>query len=92
MLDQFPESNWSVLDDVDLRALFQERFKTLQSYPQLVRGRFRLACRKALEARRDAANSGNELMEERSWKLFCVLPFLLLYRPEDKPRVTKEDL
>ena len=31
MLDQFPESSWSVLDDVDLRALFQERFKTLQS-------------------------------------------------------------
>ena len=33
-----------------------------------------------------------KLMEERSWKLFCVLPFLLLYRPEDKPRVTKEDM
>ena len=31
-------------------------------------------------------------MEERSWKLFCLLPFLLLYRPENKPRVTKEDL
>ena len=36
---------------------FPQRFTTLQSCPQCVRGRFRQSCRKALEARRDAANS-----------------------------------
>ena len=40
--------------------------------------------RKTLEARRDAANSEDELMGERSWKLFCWLLFLLLHRPESK--------
>ena len=92
MLDEFTECSWAVFDDVDLPVLFRERFTTLQSCPQCVRGRFRQACRKALEARRDAVNAGDELMEERSWKMFCLLPFLLLHRPVNKSTITKEVL
>ena len=77
MLDEFTECSWAVFDDVDVPVLFRERFTTLQSCPQCVRGRFRQACRKALEARRDAVNAGDELMEERSWKMFCLLPFFV---------------
>ena len=92
MLDEFTESSWAVFDDVDLPVLFRERFTTLQSCPQCVRGRFRQACRKALQARHDAVNADDELMEERSWKMFCLLPFLLLHRPENKSTITKEVL
>ena len=79
MLDEFTECSWAVFDDVDLPVLFR-------------RGRFRQACRKALQARRDVVNAGDELMEERSWKMFCLLPFLLLHRPVNKSTITKEVL
>ena len=92
MLDEFAESCWAVFHDVDLPVLFRERFTTLQSCPQSVRGRFLQACRKALQARRDAVNAGDELMEERSWKMFCLLPCLLLHRRVNKSTIIKEVL
>ena len=93
MLDQFPESSWSILDDVDLRALFQERFMTLQSCPQSqFRGRFRQACRKALEARRDATNSGERVDVRTVVEVVLFASFLAAVSAGEQAQVTKEDL
>ena len=78
-----PDSCWAVMDDVNLQDLFQERFHTLQSCPQSFRGRYR---------QHEAVNSRDELMEERAWKAFCLLPLLLFRRPVHERNVSKEDL
>ena len=68
------------MDEVNLQELFQFRFPVLQSCPHHVRGRFRQANRRVLETRHEAVRSRDTVMEERSWKAFCLLPMLLLRR------------
>ena len=90
--ETFPESTWSLLDDVNLTDMFQQRFTVLQSCPWHVRGRFLQANRKALETRHNAARTNDPVTEERAWKLFCLLPVWLLRRAPGDVRVSKEDL
>ena len=54
--------------------------------------RFLQANRKALEVRHNAAKTYDPVMEERAWKLFCLLPVWLLRRAPGDVRVSKEDL
>ena len=90
--ETFPEDCWAVMDAVNLEDLFQLRFPVLQSCPHHVRGRFRQANRQVLEARHEAARSHDSVLEERAWKAFCILPMLLLRRPQGEGRVSKEEL
>ena len=55
--DTFPDTCWEVVDSVDLGAMFEQRFPMLQSCPYHVRGRYRQAARRALEARSHAVMS-----------------------------------
>ena len=87
-----PDRCWEVMDEVNLQDVFHESFSTLQSCPQSFRGRYRHACRQVLEVRHDTVNSRDELMEERAWKAFCLLPLLLFRRPGNERNVSKEEL
>ena len=60
--------------------------------PHCLRGRFRQATRCALEARHQAVRSQDRTLETCAWKLFCLIPFLLLWRPFGGRRVSREDL
>ena len=86
------ETEWEALDSVNLHEVFEMRFRVLQNCPHHLRGRFRHASRCALEARDQAARAGDRVMELRAWKLFCLLPFWLLQRPESQGRVGKVEL
>ena len=83
---------WEVLDEVSLQQVFQKRFSVLQSCPVQVKGRFRQAVRVALEALETAAHGNDEVMECRAWKLFLLLPFMLLRRPLGRGRIGKSEL
>ena len=87
-----PVQPWEVLDDVNLADVFQQRHAVLQSCPVHLRGRFRHIARIALEARSDASLAHDTAKETRAWKLFCLLPFLLLRRPVGNERVCKAEL
>ena len=70
---------WEMFDDIDLEEEFQHRrFQVLQGCPAHLKGRFRQAARVALEARHNAVHNNDHTMEVRSWKLFLLLPFMLL--------------
>ena len=61
----FPEECWAVVDDVNLRDLFELRFPVLQSCPHHVRGQCRQANRQVLEARNELARSHDTVLVER---------------------------
>ena len=73
---------------MNLTEVFERKFNVLQNCPHHVRGRFRHASRQALEARSDAVH--NDVGENRAWKLFCLLLFLL--RGGRNERVSKAEL
>ena len=65
------------LDTVDLRATFSRRACVMKTTPHFWRGPFRNALRLAME---EAVRAG-EVHQNRGWKLFLLLPRLLLHRP-----------
>ena len=79
--EDMPSSAWEWLDGVDIQQVFDKRFWVMQGCPHQVRGRFRQATRCALEARHNAIRAQDRTTEIRAWKLFCLVPFLLLHRP-----------
>ena len=87
-----PQTGWEDLDDVCLRRVFECRFRVLRGCPAFLKGRFRHAFRVALEKRQSAAAVGDATGEVRAWKLFLLLPFMLLRRPVGEGRVGKEGL
>ena len=84
--------NWEVLDEVNLVQVSKKWFAVLQSCPFHLRGRFLHAARVALQARHDAVIAQDARMETRVWKLFALLPFMLLRRPKGQQKVGKDEL
>ena len=64
----------------------------LQSCPFQLRGRFRQASRVALETLHNGVVGHDVLMETRGWKLFILLPFILLRRHRGCAQVGKDEL
>ena len=87
-----PSDSWSQMDSVDMQAEYSQRFPVLQSCPAFVKGRFHQALRHALEARRTSAQAGDDVMVLRSWKLFCLLPKMLLHRPHQRGGLGRQEL
>ena len=83
---------WAVVDSVNLSDFFRERWTVLQSCPFQFRGRFRQAVQLALEARSEAVTRQDAVMEERAWKLFCILPVMLLRKPRGQGKVGRDEL
>ena len=76
------------LDHVDLMAEFSRRAIVMKTIPHFLRGQFRNALRVAM----DEALEMNQLRSERGWKLFMLLPRLLLFRPPRGGHVHKSKL
>ena len=65
------------LDTVDLRATFSRRACVMKTTPHFLRG----PCRNALRLAMEEAVRAGEVHQNRGWKLFLLLPRLLLHRP-----------
>ena len=76
------------LDTVDLRATFSRRACAMKTTPHFLRGPFRNALRLAME---EAVRAG-DVHQNRGWKLFLLLPRLLLHRPPRGGKVHRSKL
>ena len=56
----------------------EEEFDEMKSVPRVLRGPYRIAMRVALEE----IESADDTQRERGWKLFLLLPKLLLHRSQ----------
>ena len=81
------------LDDVvQLCDAFEQRGCLRQNVPRFLRGPFRRALRVALEEILKGARTNDTVTEERGWKLFLMLPRMLLHRPGRGRMVSKRKL
>ena len=76
------------LDTVDLKATFSRRACVMKTTPHFLRGPFCNALRLAME---EAVRDG-EVHQNRGWKLFLLLPRLLLHRPPRGGKVHRSKL
>ena len=68
------------LDEVDLPDLFTCRASVMQTVPRFLWGSFRAALKVALEEILEGYQSRSVVRQERGWKLFLLLPRMLLHR------------
>ena len=76
-----PASCWEQLDEVNLEEWFLRRVPTLKKCPHFMRGRLRHCFAVALRERYRAKGAQDSRAEERAWKLFGLVPVMLLHRP-----------
>ena len=77
------------LDEVDPCAQFQQRAAVMRSEPKFLVGMFRNALKIALE---EIVRTDDEVTQERGWKLFLMLPRMLLHRPPGGGQISKAKL
>ena len=78
---QVPSDSWLELDSVDLKQFFTKRPPMLKRCPYFLRGRLRQCFAIALRERYRARQEQDAVAEERAWKLFGLVPAMLLHRP-----------
>ena len=69
-----PQKCWQQLDQVDLREVFLQRIPMFKSCPRFLRSSLRFSFGVALRERCPVA-------ELRVWKLFGLVPIVLLHKP-----------
>ena len=69
------------LDAVNLVDLFDHRARVTRSVPHVLKGAFRMALRVAFQEIFDGTEANSEARVVRGWKLFLLLPRMLLFRP-----------
>ena len=79
---------WQAMDAVDMLLMFQHRPEVMRSVPHFLQGPFRNAMLMALEE----ACHPEGLRKERGWKLFMLLPRLLLHKPPRGGNVPRHKL
>ena len=87
-----PAPAWSSLDAVDLAAEFGTPVPTIQDVPAFLRAGVRQAFVLAMRALREAHARGTAPQQTRAWKLFLLIPRLLLHRPREPGTVGRETL
>ena len=75
------DAPFASLDEVDLKEVFSRRATVMRSVPMVIRGAYRNAMRVALEEVARGIQEHSDLRTTRGWKLFLLLPRLLLWRP-----------
>ena len=80
------------LDAVQLKDVFVQRASVMQHIPVFLKGPFRNALRVALSEILEGSAAGDELREERGWKLFFLLPRMLLSGPPRGGHISKDKL
>ena len=69
------------LDVVDLKELFSNRGAVMRSVPSFLRGAFRTTMRVVLTELVKEIDEQSNVRMTRGWKLFLLLPRLLLHKP-----------
>ena len=69
------------LDVVNISGVFDRRPKFMKTVPVMPRGVFRSAMKLALQEILDATEAESHVRATRGWKLFLLLPRMLLFRP-----------
>ena len=87
-----PREAWPQMDAVNLEQEFHRRVNVIRKCPAFLRGRVRHAYRVALEERDAAAAHGDLEGEDRAWKVFGLIPQLILCRPAGCERVDPREL
>ena len=88
----FPEGSWEQLDQVDLTDFFLLRLAMLKSCPHFLRARLRESFGTALAERHRAKSVGDEVGESRAWKLFGLVPAMLLHQPRCAGIIGRDEL
>ena len=73
---------WLSLDDVDLHTTLQQKHVGFQSPPNFIRGRIRQAMTMSLTTHEQKI---------RAWKLWMLLPRMLMHRPPNTRQLSKEE-
>ncbi len=88
-----PAIAWAALDSIDLADEFRRRVPCLKGVPHFLRGSVRSAFRLALEAvRRASRHGGSPVSRLRAWKLFNLVPRLILHKTHGENFIPKEVL
>ena len=83
---------WAQLDSVNLTEFMLLRVPMLKSCPHFLRGQMRQCWGTALRERTRAKLAGDQSAESRAWKLFCLVPIMLLHRPRSSGSVGRDEL
>ena len=70
------------IDDVDFAGVFLRRPLVMRSVPRILQGPCTAAMRLALQEASQAQKDTDQVRLARAWKLFLLLPRMLLWRPE----------
>ena len=80
------------LDMVDMHEVFQRRAMVMRTVPVFLKGAFKAALRVALEERILGEANGDFIKVQRAWKLFMLLPRMILFRPPRGGKVPRKQL
>ena len=84
--------SWERLDEVDLDDLFLQKIPMLKTCPRFLRGRLRHCFGVALRERHRAKLAGDRVAEVRAWKLFGMVPIMLLRRTKHSGTIGRDEL
>ena len=87
-----PVRVFASLDAVDLSDVFERRAKVMRSVPHVLKGAFRMAMRVACQEILEGMEANSEVRVVRGWKLFLVLPRMMLFRPSRGGTVSRKTL
>ena len=87
-----PTGSWEQLDEVDLSEWFGTRVSMLKICPFFFRGRLRQCFSVALRERHRTRQAEDTLAEKRAWKLFGLIPMMMLHRPRGAGAVGRDEL
>ena len=80
------------LDLVDLKEVFGRRVSVMRTVPLFLRGAFSAALRLALQQIINGGAAHDPVLTSRAWKLFMLVPRLLLFRHQRGRYVPNEQL
>ena len=69
------------LDEVNMEDTFEARALVMKAIPKFVKAVFRSAIKVSLQAIARGREMNDVVVETRGWKLFLLLPRLILSRP-----------
>ena len=78
------------LDEFHVPDIFKERARVMRTVPLFLKGAFRGALRVAFEEAQCARDNNDDARNCRAWKLFVLLPRMLLSRPPRGGQVPKK--
>ena len=92
MPTEITADSWGQLDQVDFDEMFLMRVPMLKNCPHFLWGRLRFCFFTALRVRLRAKMANDTVEEARSWKLFGLVPMMLLHRPKHTGSVGRDEL